>query len=324
MTTELTIWNEQWYQRLIDDCKTIIIETEFVARITVIEGKHQVGKRILEDEYRLVSGGSDMRQALSRVTKFLPISERELYRCVQFARLYPDLSLLPRGKAISWHYIVNKLLAQPKQITTSPSQGDLFEVYCGDFRDICQQREPETIDTIITDPPYNLESVSLYSDLGKTASRLLKPNGSLLIMSGNMYLPVLLNSLSEHLQYQWQIAFVMGMGTSRVWDRKVCQMWKPILWFVKGQYKGDWVTDLFKSKQVEKELNEWQQPESVFTWLVERFSEVDDYILDPMMGTGTTGVATIKLERHFIGIDISEVNESIARERLKNVKRIPQ
>lgn len=193
--------------------------------------------------------------------------------------------------------------------------GDNYKLYCADFRKKCLEFEPNSIATIITDPPYDQESVSLYSDLGEASARLLKEGGSLLVMSGNMYLPDLLNSLSSHLNYQWQIAFLMGTGTSRVWQRKVCQMWKPILWFVKGEYTGDWVVDLFHSVKPEKALHNWQQPESVSAWLIERFSQPHDVLLDPMMGTGTNGIEAIRLGRYFIGIDISEDNVNITKGR---------
>lgn len=49
-------------------------------------------------------------------------------------------------------------------------------------------------------------------------------------------------------------------------------------------------------------------------------------ILDPFMGSGTTGVATItmnkkqKANRKFIGIELDEEYYNIAKERIKNTK----
>jgi hypothetical protein len=70
---------------------------KLVPRWVLIEGYHALGKRILEDEPRMVRGGSDLRDTLSRVTKYLDKNERTLYRAIQFARKYPDLSLLPEA-----------------------------------------------------------------------------------------------------------------------------------------------------------------------------------------------------------------------------------
>lgn len=41
-------------------------------------------------------------------------------------------------------------------------------------------------------------------------------------------------------------------------------------------------------------------------WLVEAVSKPGDTILDPYMGSGTTGVAALQAGRQFIGIEIEE------------------
>lgn len=51
--------------------------------------------------------------------------------------------------------------------------------------------------------------------------------------------------------------------------------------------------------------------------IIINFSKEGNIILDPFMGTGTTGVAAKKLNRNFIGIDISEEYYNIAKERLE-------
>ena len=40
-------------------------------------------------------------------------------------------------------------------------------------------------------------------------------------------------------------------------------------------------------------------------------------ILDPFMGSGTTGVACVNLNREFIGIELDENYFNIAKERIK-------
>ena len=51
-------------------------------------------------------------------------------------------------------------------------------------------------------------------------------------------------------------------------------------------------------------------------WLVEWHSEATDTVLDPFMGSGTTGVACTNLGRAFVGIEIEPRFFDIACERI--------
>lgn len=104
-----------WYQLLIEDCHSIIVEAEFISRWALVEGYHLLGQRILQDEHKLVSGGSTLREALKRVSNLLNKGERTLYKVVQFAKQYPDLATLPGGKDTSWRKICNEYLPEHKE-----------------------------------------------------------------------------------------------------------------------------------------------------------------------------------------------------------------
>ena len=52
-------------------------------------------------------------------------------------------------------------------------------------------------------------------------------------------------------------------------------------------------------------------------WLVNRASLEGMTVLDPFMGSGTTGVACIKLQRHFIGCEINPKYFATAEKRLE-------
>ena len=47
---------------------------------------------------------------MQRVAESLGKRPRTIYYAMQFAKKYPDLNLLPEGKATSWHHIINKYL----------------------------------------------------------------------------------------------------------------------------------------------------------------------------------------------------------------------
>ena len=93
-----------------------------------------------------------------------------------------------------------------------------------------------SVDFVITDPPYPKEFLPCWSELADFAAHALKPGGSLVAMSGNMFLPEVLRRLTaqDGLVYRWQICLDMVTGGTPgnwVWGIGLNQYWKPILWF---------------------------------------------------------------------------------------------
>jgi hypothetical protein len=186
--------------------------------------------------------------------------------------------------------------------------------------DIAQAKlDPESVDAIITDPPYPREFLPAYEDLAKLAAHALKPGGSLLVMVGQSYLPEIVRLMTPHLRYHWTLAYLTPGGqATQLWERHVNTFWKPVLWFVKGEYKGEWVGDVTKSavNDNDKRFHHWGQSESGMADIIERFTVPGQTILDPFLGGGTTGVVALALNRRFIGIEIEEETFKVAQARI--------
>lgn len=195
----------------------------------------------------------------------------------------------------------------------------LSHIHHGDFREVCQRFEPGSIDAIITDPPYPEQFLSLYGDLAKEAARLLKPGGSLLVMCGQSYFPQILEQMCPHLNYHWLISYQTPGGQSpQIWPRKINTFWKPVIWFVKGEYAGDWHGDVIKSEvnDNDKRYHHWGQSESGIDQFITKFTAAGDVILDPFMGGCTTGLVSLLNNRKFIGIDSDAEAVKVSKERL--------
>jgi len=63
-----------------------------------------------------------------------------------------------------------------------------------------------------------------------------------------------------------------------------------------------------------------QKPINLMKWCIEQ-AGTPDLVLDPFMGSGTTGVACMNLGRKFIGIEIEPKYFDIACERIENAQR---
>ena len=64
-----------------------------------------------------------------------------------------------------------------------------------------------------------------------------------------------------------------------------------------------------------------QKPEDLMTWIVQYWSWEADTVLDPFMGSGTTGVACVETGRNFIGIEIDPEYFAIAERRIAEAQR---
>ena len=66
----------------------------------------------------------------------------------------------------------------------------------------------------------------------------------------------------------------------------------------------------------EDRVHPTQKPLALMLRLVEQFTDPGDVVLDPFCGSGTTGVACLRLGRRFVGVERDERYAALARERL--------
>jgi ParB-like chromosome segregation protein Spo0J len=208
----------------------------------------------------------------------------------------------------------DQLIEQAKEATRSFSKNQLlpsYELFEGDFRDIAPAKiANNSIDLVFTDPPYNYESLHLYKDLAKLASRVLKPGGSLITYFAQHHIHLIMDWIRDYgpgLMHWWPIIVEhQGHGTF-MHAREVEVKCKPLLWFVKGAKKQPaprYMPDLIKSELPDKTLHKWAQSPREAAHCISFLTLEGQTILDPFLGRGTTGVASLRLNRRFIGIDV--------------------
>lgn len=196
-----------------------------------------------------------------------------------------------------------------------------LQIINADFYKWCNDNiHDNSIDLIITDPPYPKEYLHVWGQLGETASRVLKPGGYLATYSGQLYLDYVMNALGEYLSYVWTIALQHTGATQLVHPRNLICRWKPILLYRKhdvGKTKetgagkiesasGRALNDFIGDDYREKGFHEWGQGETAVGYLMKTLSHPNDLVLDPFVGGGTTLVVAKDLKRRCIGIEIDK------------------
>jgi len=211
-------------------------------------------------------------------------------------------------------------------------ENDNYKLIYGDFIEKSQKEIPDSsIDLIFTDPPYSEQYLYLYDHLARLAEGVLKPGGSLIFYAGHIVLDDVftifhefsLKNNNSNLKYWWTFAVKHSGHHTKIHPRYVFAEWKPMLWYVKGNRINDLVIsnpigDYIESTPPLKIEHEWQQSPIEAQYVIRNLTIENQTVLDPMMGTGTTGLATLNLRRKFIGIEKNPETFKIAKLRISN------
>jgi site-specific DNA-methyltransferase (adenine-specific) len=210
----------------------------------------------------------------------------------------------------------------------------------GDASEILPKFASESIDLVITDPPYkvsqrygggvdadNLIAVSSIFRVLPQIARVLKESGFLFVFYDNRILPLLFEAVKgTSLIYRKQLYLYRRWGLANRWVGWM-QTTDPICVFVNGyekpfapKLKGEVKHDFYIKSGPESDDtgHPAQKPLEPILDMVSWCSDEGDVVLDPFMGSGTTCVAAKTLRRHWIGIDSNAEYCKIAEARLKS------
>lgn len=204
-------------------------------------------------------------------------------------------------------------------------------VFKNDAVDWLQTLESESIDLVITDPPY--ESLEKHRAKG-TTTRLKVSKGS-----NNQWFTIFANSRFEELfeevyrvlkpnahfylfcdQETMFVAKPIGEQAGFkfwkpiVWDKQAIGMgyhyrarYEFILFFEKGKRKLNdlGIPDVLSFKRVWRNYPT-EKPVELLETLIKQSSSKNEMVIDPFFGSGSTLVAAKNLERNYLGSDISD------------------
>jgi site-specific DNA-methyltransferase (adenine-specific) len=232
-------------------------------------------------------------------------TRKKVEECINNAKMAPRREeLVRRGKEVS-----------SCSDTISLRHGDFFEKYT--------EIPAESIDCVITDPPYVAEWAHNYDAFAESAAYVLKPSGYLVTYMGQMHVFELHAALIRAgFVYYWPIALIQTAPNKKLLQvRNVVCDYKPILVMQKPPYsRGKTVFhDVIVGGGREKDAHEWQQGEEELRPLFEAFTNPGDLVLDPFMGSGTTLAMAKKLNRRAIGYDIVPENVDVVKGRIATV-----
>ena len=209
-------------------------------------------------------------------------------------------------------------------------------IYCGDCRDILLALEEKPA-AIISDPPYGISVNTQRKASGRGDLADVKDfpaiegdqspfdpthllGFSVVVLFGGNYfcdkLPI---------SGGWVVWDKLnGLTGKRKWgfnDSSDCELIWTNVGNVARLIPLTWMGCVRESEQRELRVHPTQKPVRLMHALINQYTKRGDLVVDPYMGSGTTGIACVMLGRRFIGMEIEPQYFEAAEKRLKKALR---
>jgi len=268
------------------------------------------------------------------------------------------------------------------------------EVIFGDCLQMLKDTKSNSVDLIVTSPPYADQREKTYGGIkpekytewflpiSKELLRVLKPTGTFIlnikekVANGERHTYVLETILKMREQgWLWTEEYIWHKKNCHPgkWPNRFRDSWERLLQFNKSRefdmYQenvmvpmGDWIKTRLKNLSETdkkrdnsrvgsgfgKNISNWlgremayptnvltlatetsnKQHSAVFPkglpiWFIKLFTKTGDMVLDPFLGSGTTSIAAMELDRNSIGIEINEDYYNLAIKNINNCIQQP-
>lgn len=231
------------------------------------------------------------------------------------------------------------------------------KIFNADCFDILPEIENESIDLILTDPPYNITNCKWECaiDIDKLFlqyKRIIKDNGTIVCFGNNPFSAHVIvknediyryscvwvkpNSTSPHLakkQPMRRYEDIMVFYKHQNIYNPIMVPGKPYIWKSKRSggeassisYKED--REIYNTGtrfptnvfefRQERGLHSTQKPVALFEYIIKMFTNEGMDVLDTFMGCGTTPISCLNTNRNYIGIELDTDIFNISQERIK-------
>lgn len=218
------------------------------------------------------------------------------------------------------------------------------KIYCMDCLEGMEEIEEDSIDLILTDPPYFLPINSYVGKRGEgyhnrtladtsilkgyfervfiQLNRVLKPTGSFYVFCDAQSYPIFYQVMFPYCKYVRLL----------IWDKKVSYngyTWRHqhelIVWgeLNKSERVPTGDGDIIKCRGVLQKDRQHpaEKPVELLCKIISKHGSAGDLILDPYIGSGSTAVACKRLNRDFIGFELEEEYIERAKSRISMEKQ---
>lgn len=238
---------------------------------------------------------------------------------------------------------------------------DDIKLLHGDCIELMRDVPDGSIDMIPTDPPYGAtrcawDKTVPFAPMWEAFERVIKPNGCIAVFAGEPFSAALIISNLKLYRYEliWckdihsdflnahrkplkihdkiQVFYksspvyhpqkTKGKPYMRGWSAAKTECYGKVRPHKNNNTSGDrFPTTVIKFNR-ETGLHPTQKPVALLRWLIRTYTDAGDTVLDPFMGSGSTGVACITEGRRFIGVEQELKYFELAGTRLAETRTI--
>ena len=204
-------------------------------------------------------------------------------------------------------------------------------LYHGDCLEVMATLPDASVDCVVTDPPYGLGfPYHSYQDTRDSLRRLIDGFMPHALRIARKRVVVLCGPTQIGMYPEPLWCGVVTWNTTGSFGKYGFNQWTPLLFYGKdvkgfGSVNGCLKSDTIKisggagvgfMRSAEEKKHTCPKPLNLMEMVIERYTEQGASVLDPFMGSGTTGVACAKRGRSFVGIEMDDKYFNIASERI--------
>lgn len=217
---------------------------------------------------------------------------------------------------------------------------ELLNMDCMDYLKTCKDNE---FDLLVTDPPYKVTPRGGYTSAGgmmlcdkvrkgdvfknnainiedyiSEFYRVLKDGSHCYIMTNNKNISHFLKVISESDFHH--VKNLIWMKDNKIMSQAYMSQFEYVIFLRKGKFKrinNCGTSDVLQYSNPKNKSHPSEKPVDLMSALIENSSISGGKVLDPFMGSGSTGVACRIGARSFVGIELDEDYFNAAKERIE-------
>ena len=222
---------------------------------------------------------------------------------------------------------------------------DDFKLFHGDCLDVMKNITDESVDLIVTDPPYlmdyksnrrvkmdkfdkiknDINSYDLISDYFSECHRIMKSNTAIYCFCSWHNVDFFKQEFEKH--FKLKNIIVWNKNNHGTGDLKgsYAPKYEFILFGHKGRtlLREKRIPDVIDCPKIPSKLlvHPTEKPIELLSIFIKQSSDEDDIVFDGFMGCASTGIASLNNNRKFIGIELDDNYFEIAKNRIEKIER---